>query len=878
MSHYVFESIMLWELILRVFFVNVPAFITERFKQSNLIISYFFVYVMLQALAILWGFLQSIGAVFGSNMISILTMPLPQTACVLVIYSSVIGLVLSFGRTTWILTWQSLHDFPFIRRMLVHGCRPQSAILVAALPMLLLLCLILVVPSVCYHEDKEAVGLSDPYMKLICEHSFLQFLTNKYPVFQRSLRLSTSIAMFQFVQACLAFLPKWRHALADTSFGTASFLLTYIIAWNAVGIIWFLEWLGRHFQYAEFTPLSRLSDVHWELFGTSLWLLLLLWVLLMTSLTYKTVRTCQSSQRKLAGLFQNLKLTFVFGQAIIFCRACMHPNMGFVHAQLELTIINLILPSIYVVALIFLRVVTLASAKSFAISFPLAIGFSSIIYRGSRKTERPHSFVVVSLFTFCILLNRAEFFMSSESSGKLPSLLARILQSSGVGLPSKPTLGHQAAKVLVFMAFVFFSIFVTALIMFSILSVVQKSKQWYPDATSVSFENNSIIIEHTAIVKLDLKLAGNHSIPMQQEHPKYASCTNLWHGLSLVDFALLSQAAYLDPSSDDVATFVSKLFDQDTEIVEVRLPPQNTKTGSRLDFYEVYMPKYNTSVISVKGTDIWRFTDFVEDLKMFFEPVIFNILSTIFPTIRIWPDVTFSTLIELYHELISLFGLEHDFWYYHELVEYTNSIKDRNVILTGHSMGGAIARIVASILKKQSVTFSPPGLIQSYSKLVHTFGGQKYKVERSKLHQYNIAVIPEYDPITLIDVQAGLIQKISCATPHLSMQLSCHMLEGTLCNLLEHCGDHKKRIAGCVFTHTITSATKNFVSKFTGYISPNSISLLAMLTAMILSIVIRRGLATTPERYPKPQKRRNPTLIRRKSCNVSLKHRRHRGQ
>lgn len=805
-------------------------------------------------------------------------MPLPQTACVLVIYSSVIGLVLSFGRTTWILTWQSLDNFPFIRRMLAHGCRPQSAVLVAALPMLLLLCCILIVPSICFHKDKNVSDSSDPYMKLICENSFLQFLTNKYPVFQRSLRLSTSIAMFQFVQACLIFLPKWRHALANISFGTASFLLIYLILLNAAGIIWFLEWLGRHFEYAEFTPLSRLSDTHWEQFGTSLWLLLLLWMLLMTSRTYQTVQTCQSSQRKLADLFQNLKLTFVFGQAIIFCRACMHPQMGFVHAQLELTIINLILPSIYVFALIFLRVVTLASAKSVAISFPLAIGFSSIIYRGSRKTERPHSFVVVGLFTFCILLNRAEFFMSNQHSGRLPSILARILQSSGVGLPNKPTIGHQAAKILVFMAFVLFSIFVTALIMFSVLSVVQKSKQWYPDATSVLFENNSIIIDHTSIVKLELQLTDNQSIPMQQEYPKYASCTNLWHGLSLVDFALLSQAAYLDPSSDDVATFVSKLFDQDTEIVEVRLPPQNTKTGSRLDFYEVYMPKYNTSVISVKGTDIWRFTDFVEDLKMFFEPVIFNILSTIFPTIRIWPDVTFSTLIELYHELISLFGLEHDFWYYHELVEYTNSIKDRNVILTGHSMGGAIARIVASILGKQSITFSPPGFVQSYSKLVHTFGGREYKVERSTLHQFNIAVIPEYDPITLIDVQVGLIQKISCATPHLSMQLSCHMLEGTLCNLLEHCGDRKKRIAGCVFTHTITSATMNFFSKFKGHVSPNSISLLAMLTAIILSIAIRRGLAATPEKYPKLQSSSNPALIRRKSCNITLKRRRHRGQ
>lgn len=174
------------------------------------------------------------------------------------------------------------------------------------------------------------------------------------------------------------------------------------------------------------------------------------------------------------------------------------------------------------------------------------------------------------------------------------------------------------------------------------------------------------------------------------------------------------------------------------------------------------MRESNTSIISVRGTDIGRFSDFIEDVKMYSEPVVFAILSTIFPTVRIWPDVTTSTMIEIYHELLQIFGLGNNRWYYQSLVDYAATIRDRKVILTGHSLGGGIARIVGSILGKTSVTFSPPGLVQSYSKLVHDIGGESARVDRRRLHHESISVIPEYDPISMIDTQPGLVQR--CAT------------------------------------------------------------------------------------------------------------------
>lgn len=44
--------------------------------------------------------------------------------------------------------------------------------------------------------------------------------------------------------------------------------------------------------------------------------------------------------------------------------------------------------------------------------------------------------------------------------------------------------------------------------------------------------------------------------------------------------------------------------------------------------------------------------------------------------------------------------------------------------------------------------------------------------------------------------QVGLIQLISCDTAGKALQLSCHMLEGTICELIRHCGDDRWDVVG----------------------------------------------------------------------------------
>merc|ERR1712007_338589 len=87
--------------------------------------------------------------------------------------------------------------------------------------------------------------------------------------------------------------------------------------------------------------------------------------------------------------------------------------------------------------------------------------------------------------------------------------------------------------------------------------------------------------------------------------------------------------------------------------------------------------------------------------------------------------------------------------------KYVQSLRDKypddNYILTGHSMGGAIAGIVAARLDIQGVLFHPMG--QLYSTVRYNFSS------RTVMRRI-VTVKVRGDPISMVDKQGGLIQTI----------------------------------------------------------------------------------------------------------------------
>lgn len=141
--------------------------------------------------------------------------------------------------------------------------------------------------------------------------------------------------------------------------------------------------------------------------------------------------------------------------------------------------------------------------------------------------------------------------------------------------------------------------------------------------------------------------------------------------------------------------------------------------------------------------------------------------------------------------------------WYRDLIAHINSIKDRNVVVTGHSLGGGIAHIAGAFTRRISVTFSPPGpyslslsitLFHSplsvcvsagilYSRRKFIYEGTRVQ-SRDAYHQ-SVSVIPDLDAVPLIDRQASLRQQVSvCSCARIS---SCYFGVTCVCLCVHVC-------------------------------------------------------------------------------------------
>lgn len=204
-------------------------------------------------------------------------------------------------------------------------------------------------------------------------------------------------------------------------------------------------------------------------------------------------------------------------------------------------------------------------------------------------------------------------------------------------------------------------------------------------------------------------------------YPHYASCSLRWHKLSLVDLSLFAELSYFDDSSssvDETSTYptMQQMLDDifpDMGFVHVKTNPSNCESDASSSvgcnnigyvngyvnahpmYLEVKSEKLGVTVIAVRGTDIGILHDFLEDAKLFAEPVIFTLLSYVFPVIRTWPSSTTGAVIEILHEINVFFGLSGEAEYYQPLAQRVREISRskecienrQKVILTGHSLG-----------------------------------------------------------------------------------------------------------------------------------------------------------------------------------------------
>ncbi|CAE7238631.1 unnamed protein product, partial [Symbiodinium pilosum] len=266
----------------------------------------------------------------------------------------------------------------------------------------------------------------------------------------------------------------------------------------------------------------------------------------------------------------------------------------------------------------------------------------------------------------------------------------------------------------------------------------------------------------------------NASLPLEcDRHFRYGKSGQ--HLLSVSDFALFSALAY--ESEAGLQHGLQRYF-PGWSLVTSRRAGLNTTAieGESSDwttYFEFWDPENTTIVFAIRGTN--SMLDVLDDLNIWGPAAIMQAFSIAGPSL--------SNAVAESVALLStvMYGESMQKQYFSHLLAHvqnrTAQLPDRMFYITGHSLGGGLAKLVAAKSQMQALTFMAPGL-----------GTTSYVVYREhmlqELRRRSLTIMPENDLVSRVDTQTGITIKTDCD----GNSLHCHLLYPTICNLLQLCG------------------------------------------------------------------------------------------
>jgi hypothetical protein len=216
---------------------------------------------------------------------------------------------------------------------------------------------------------------------------------------------------------------------------------------------------------------------------------------------------------------------------------------------------------------------------------------------------------------------------------------------------------------------------------------------------------------------------------------------------------------------------------------EFREAPFPNEIGAYIK--HMYLKDRKLHVFAVCGTK--SFVDVLVDVELWASSAMVTIFRSFIPFLNEFDHLDREFLNGMLALPKGIFrALSMSEWYIQTITDYFKGVEvgeDEDVLLTGHSLGGGLAKAIALKTGLATVAWSGPGT----SGLEGVFGG-------SHTRPNIVSVSPEQDWVAAIDPSDGTTFRLPCKSGF----MNCHDLRRMLCQMAAMCGTVEQTKGKCL--------------------------------------------------------------------------------